>query len=214
MGPGGPAQMLASKDPIQQQKAVTALAEGLDSPAGVQRIVQAVRHKDPQVVRAALRSVVVARTPDRPLPPSVLEAVEKAAEDPRPQVKITSIQVLEAVTPAAPEDTRVPQFVLKRFLGEASPAARAAAANALGKMLYWPATEALIAAMEDENVEVRGAAAAAVQTILGLRFNFRANDPPDKRAAVLATIKAQWKVQLPFHLDYARRLRAQRKANA
>jgi HEAT repeat protein len=112
-----------------------------------------------------------------------------------------------------PEDEAVPEFVLKRFQNETAPLARAAAANALGKMLYWPAMESLIAAMSDENIEVRGAAATAVQSIVGLRYDYHADDPPDKRAAILATIKAQWKIQLPFHLEYGKRLRAQRKAN-
>lgn len=206
--------MVASKDRAVQQKGVTALAKGMNSPEGVQRVVQAVKHKDPEIATRALRSVAAAaRIPDQPLPRPVLEAVEKATEDPRQQVKIASIQVLEAITPPMPEDTSVPEFVLKRFQSETAPLPRAAAANALGKMLYWPAMESLIAAMDDESVEVRGAAGTAVQSIVGLRYNFRADDPPEKRAPILAVIKAQWKIQLPFHLEYGKRLRAQRKAN-
>ena len=214
IGPSDPTAMVASKDRAVQQKGVAALAKGLDSPEGAQRLIQAVKHKDPEIATRALRSVAAAaRTPDKPLPTPVLDAVENAAQDPRPQVKITSIQVLEAITPPLPDDTQVPEFVLKRFQVETSPLARAAAANALGKMLYWPAMESLVGALDDENVEVRGAAATAVQSIVGLRYDYHAEDPPDKRAAIVAVIKAQWKAQLPFHMEYAKRLKAQRRAN-
>jgi HEAT repeat protein len=213
MGPSDPAAMMASKDRVQQQKGVAALAKGLDSPEGIQRIVQAVTHKDPEVASRALRSVVAARTPGKPLPPPIMAAVEKATEDPRIKVKITSIQVLEAVTPAAPEDTRVPELVLKRFQSETAPLARAAAANALGKMLYWPALGPLIQAMEDESLEVRGAAGVAIVKILGTDVNFHAGDPPAKRAAAIAMVKNQARIQTPFHEDYIRRLRDRRRAN-
>lgn len=213
-GTKDPAAMVASGDRTQQQKGVTALAKGMDSPAGVQRIVQAVQHKDPEVASRALRSIVAARNPNKPLPPPVMDAVQKAALDPRPQVKITSIRVLEAITLPAPEDTKVPEFVLKRFMEETSPAARAAAANALGKMLYWEAMEPLIKALEDESPEVRGAAGAAVKAILGTDVGYKAEGPPDQRAAAIVRFKNQARIQGPFHADYIRRLRERRKANS
>jgi len=39
---------------------------------------------------------------------------------------------------------------------------------------------------------VRGRAGAAVREILGADFGFRANDPPEKRAKVVAMIKADY----------------------
>jgi HEAT repeat protein len=107
----------------------------------------------------------------------------------------------------------VPQFLLKRFVEETAPATRVAAANALGKMLYWPAMQPLIQALEDESREVRGAAGVAIVRILGTDVNFHADDPPAKRAACIAMIKNQAKIQTLFHQDFIRRLRERRRPN-
>jgi HEAT repeat protein len=207
-----PADSLRSNDPKRQQEAISALRADRDTPQGMQGLAQAVGHRDAAVACMALRAIAAGRDPSKPLEPEGLEVVRKAAADPRPQVRHTAIRVLEATTPPAPEDPTVPELLLKLFLTETSPQTRAAAANALGKLQYWPAVEPLLEALEDESVTVRGAAGAAIRKILGLDFGFRASDPPQKRAADAARIREHWKLQLPFHMDYVRRLRERRRA--
>jgi len=207
-----PAELLRSDSPAKRQQAIAVLRARRDTPDGLQGLARAAAHKDPGVARMALRTIAAGHGEDDPPGPEGLEIVKKATADPRPEVRSTAIRVLEATTPPAPEDPTVPQLLLERFAAETSPQPRAAAANALGKLQYWPAVEPLIEALEDDSVPVRGAAGAALRKILGLGFGFRAADPPRKRAAAVARIRQHWKLQLPFHADYVRRLRQRRKA--
>ncbi len=59
---------------------------------------------------------------------------------------------------------------------------------------------------------VRNSAGMAVRHILGLDYGFRATDPPQKRQAVIARLRKDWKAQLPYHLHYAKRVHDKRKA--
>ena len=207
-----PEDLLRSDSPARRREGISALRAKRDTPEGIRRLARAARSKKTAVACMALRAVAAGHRPDKPMKPQALEIVKKAAADPRPQVKHTSIRILEATTPPAPEDTAVPALLLDVFVKETAPQTRAPSANALGKLKYWPAMEPLLDALEDDSVVVRGAAGAAIREILGLDYGFRAGDPSSQRASVVARMKQQWRIQLPFYLDYVKRLRQARKA--
>jgi hypothetical protein len=202
--------MLTSGDPGRQSRAVANLSASADTPDGLERIAETVRHKDQAVARSGLRALAATVVPDRPLPPQAVKIAESAVQDPRPAVQVAAIQILEASTPPAPEDPAVPNIVLKAFLTEKAPETRAVAANALGKFQHWDAMEGLVEALEDESVEVRNSAGMAIRRILGLDYGFRAKAPPAERQAAIARIRNGWKLQLIFHLDNVRRIREKR----
>jgi hypothetical protein len=202
--------MLTSGDPGQQSRAVANLSASADTPAGLERIAETLRHKDQAVACSGLRALAATVEPDRPLPPPAVKVVESAVQDPRPAVQVAAIQILEASTPPAPEDPAVPNIVLQAFLAEKAPQTRAAAAEALGKFQHWQAMEGLVDALEDESVEVRNSAGMAIRRILGLDYGFRAKAPLEERQAAIARIRSGWKLQLIFHLDNVRRIREKR----
>jgi len=202
--------MLTSGDPGQQSRAVANLSASADTPAGLERIAETLRHKDQAVACSGLRALAATVEPDRPLPPPAVKVVESAVQDPRPAVQVAAIQILEASTPPAPEDPAVPNIVLQAFLAEKAPQTRAAAAEALGKFQHWDAMAGLVDALEDESVEVRNSAGMAVRRILGLDYGFRAKAPLEERQAAIARIRSGWKLQLIFHLDNVRRIREKR----
>ena len=202
--------MLTSGDPGQQSRAVANLSASADTPAGLERIAETLRHKDQAVACSGLRALAATVEPDRPLPPPAVKVVESAVQDPRPAVQVAAIQILEASTPPAPEDPAVPNIVLQAFLAEKAPQTRAAAAEALGKFQHWDAMAGLVDALEDESVEVRNSAGMAIRRILGLDYGFRAKAPLEERQAAIARIRSGWKLQLIFHLDNVRRIREKR----
>ena len=73
-----------------------------------------------------------------------------------------------------------------------SPEVRAAAADQLGHLRDFDAMPLLLAAMDDEDVEVRGRAGTAVGKILGVDFYFRADDPPTERRQAKARMTQLW----------------------
>ena len=70
--------------------------------------------------------------------------------------------------------------------------ARGRAAAKLGAMRDEDSMPCLLTAMEDEDPVIRGRAGAAVQKIMKADYYFRAEDPPKRRAEVLAEIKRVW----------------------
>jgi HEAT repeat protein len=209
---GDAVDLLSSGDPAGQDRAVARLSAAADTPAGLERIAEAVRQKDPVVACSGLRALAATVVPDRPLPPPAVKVVESAVQDKRPPVQVAAIQILEASTPPAPEDPTVPNIVLKAFQTEKAPETRAAAAEALGKFQHWQAMESLVKALEDESVEVRSSAGMAIRRILGLDYGFRANAPLTQRQEAIARIRNGWKLQLIFHLDNVKRIRENRSS--
>jgi hypothetical protein len=204
--------MLTSGTPNERSRAVASLSASADTPGGLERIAETLRHKDPAVACSGLRALAATVEPDRPLPPEAVKIVESAIHDPRPPVQVAAIQILEASTPPAPENPAVPNIVLKAFLAEKAPETRAVAAQALGKFQHWQAMEGLVEALEDESLEVRSSAGMAIRRILGLDYGFRAKASLEERQAAIARIRDGWKLQLPFHLDNVSRIREKRSA--
>jgi HEAT repeat protein len=204
--------MLTSADPAQQSRAVADLSASADTPAGLERIAETVRHTDAAVACAGLQALAATVKPDKPLAPQAVKIAESAVQDKRPPVQVAAIQILEASTPPAPQDPTVPNIVLQAFLAEKAPETRAAAADALGKFQHWQAMEGLVEALEDESVAVRTSAGMAIRKILGLDYGFRANGPLSQRQEAIARIRNGWKLQLPFHLDNVKRIRQKRSS--
>ncbi len=209
---GDPEDLLTSDDADKQAQGMAALANQAGTTQGLERIAQTVRHKNTKVACRGLRALAASVEPNKQLPPEAVRIAESATRDPRPTVKVAAIQALEATTPPLPEDPTVPRIVLDTFVTAKTSETRAAAANALAKFQYWDAMEALLDAMENESPAVRGSAGMAVRQILGVDYGFRANDSPSKRQAVVARLRRDWKAQLPYHLDYVKRVREKRKA--
>ena len=66
---------------------------------------------------------------------------------------------------------------------------RAAVIDGLGEAEDWDAVPELIDALEDEDATIRGRANAALRKIFKANFFFKANDPPEKRAKIVAYIR-------------------------
>ena len=81
---------------------------------------------------------------------------------------------------------------LRADMKSPTPETRAAAADRLGHLHDFDAMPLLLAAMDDENQEVRGRAGAAVGKILGVDFYFRADDPPKERREAMGRITQLW----------------------
>lgn len=79
--------------------------------------------------------------------------------------------------------------------------AQAVAAAKLGEIRDEESMPVLLRAMEDPDPVLRGRAAAAVRKIMRADYYFRANDPPERRKEVIATIKRDWKAYLKYKSD-------------
>jgi HEAT repeat protein len=66
-----------------------------------------------------------------------------------------------------------------------SPKVRSASVLGLGAQRDYDSIDLLFQAAQDESPEVRRHAGVAIQKMLGVDMGFRANDPPEKRAAIL-----------------------------
>ena len=69
---------------------------------------------------------------------------------------------------------------------------RIAAIQGVAKGWDYNAMDDLLAALDDESLEVRASAGVAVNQLLGLRFYYCADDPPEKRAKVVAQMRNAW----------------------
>ena len=74
------------------------------------------------------------------------------------------------------------------------PEVRAEAAEQLGAMKYVDAGPALIDAMSDDSLLVRAASGVAVSAIMGMRFEFSARDPANKRAEAISRVRNCWEL--------------------
>jgi HEAT repeat protein len=79
---------------------------------------------------------------------------------------------------------------LRQVLKQASnPDVRAAAAQGLGDVQDFQSVPELLRLCEDPSPLVRGRAGAAVTNIIGMDFFFKADDPPEKRKAVIESMR-------------------------
>jgi HEAT repeat protein len=79
---------------------------------------------------------------------------------------------------------------LRQVLKEARhPDVRAAAAQGLGDVQDFQSVPELLRLCDDPSLLVRGRAGAAVTNIIGMDFFFQADDPPEKRKAVIDSMR-------------------------
>jgi HEAT repeat protein len=150
------AEMAQRQDGPGAYQAVVALGEiAADAEEVVPLLVAALRHTDPDVRRAAARSLGQVGSPATAL-------LKPALSDSDAEVCRTAVEALGWMGPAA-----VPE--LTDALKNESPAARRAAARALGRL--GPAAEsaeaALIEALRDADEQVRQSAAGALGKVRG-----------------------------------------------
>lgn len=72
------------------------------------------------------------------------------------------------------------------------PEVRKTLLQAAMKMRDWRSVPEVFKAMEDPDPAIRGRAGAAARIIMGADFYFRANDPPEKRAEIIAVMKREY----------------------
>jgi len=73
-----------------------------------------------------------------------------------------------------------------------SPVVRATAIQGLASEGDYESMNEIIAALNDPNPLVRGRAGAAVEDMLGLRFDMRHDDPTEKRRVKIQLVKDAW----------------------
>lgn len=77
------------------------------------------------------------------------------------------------------------EHLQRTYRQSTEPKVRAASVLGLGAQRDYENIELLFEAAQDDSVEVRRNAGVALGKMLGVDMGFRANDPPEKRAAVL-----------------------------
>lgn len=112
-----------------------------------------------------------------------------------------SRDALEAATPAAREQAaldlarsgdRGRQHLRDVLDKSKAPEVKAAVIQGLAGVRDFDSMPRLIQNLEDTSQRVRASANAAVVEILGADFYFRADDPPEKRAAAIQAIKREY----------------------
>ena len=143
-------------------------------------LVKEASNKDSKAACRAVR--VMGRVGTRALP-----GIRAAMKDTRPEVRQ---EAMIAVSSAGNEgDTPVLSNVVA---ADESAVVRAAAARTLGRMKAYTEVELLLKAMDDDDLNVRRHANAAIVKIIGASVSFKASDPVEKRRADIASMRAMW----------------------
>jgi HEAT repeat protein len=119
-------------------------------------------------------------------PPEVL-ATESLGNGPLVVRERAAIELADYGERALPQLRQV-------FRESTVPEVRAAAILGISQAKDWQSVPELLNAMEDESLLVRGRAGAAVRDLIGADYHFRAEDPPEKRAAILSEIRRVYHV--------------------
>jgi HEAT repeat protein len=113
--------------------------------------------------------------------------IKEAMADPRPRVRERAAQ---AFADAGRHDEAAP--LAKMVREDRSANVRAAAVSGLEHMFAFDQMDTIIAAMDDQDVAVRRRASAAARRFSGVVVGYKAEDPPDKRRAAIATLREVW----------------------
>jgi hypothetical protein len=76
--------------------------------------------------------------------------------------------------------------------------------QAVASIEDWRSLPEIFVAMEDPDKAIRGRAGAAARVIMGMHVQFRADDPPEKRAKDLEIIRDEYKAMVPRYPKYYR----------
>ena len=155
-------------------------AEG--SEKAMRAIAEITRDEDTRVACRAVLAVASSRLEigDR------REHILRAAQDDRPEVRRVAMVGIGRLDDRKRDAEMLAQVARK---AQEAPQVRAAALQALGKLRAWDQRHAAIDALSDASPLVRGQAAAAIRSMTGRDFHFRANDPPEKRAIAIRLIR-------------------------
>jgi hypothetical protein len=85
-----------------------------------------------------------------------------------------------------------------------SPEVKSAVIQGLGAQRDWDSMPKLIEALGDSSDRVRDRAGIAVTAILGVDYFFRANDPPQKRASAIKSIRQRYNKMLKNPPSFAK----------
>lgn len=136
--------------------------------------------RDPDARVAAFSMPALARVDGA----RALPVIHSAASDPRPEMRTAAATAFAQLSD--PIDVSVMNQLLAK---DAAPQVRLAAAKALGKADQWAGLKQLVAALDDPDAAVRGAAIRSIEKIMGMRFDFDATAPRNKRQATMAKIR-------------------------
>ncbi|MDP6045231.1 MAG: HEAT repeat domain-containing protein [Phycisphaerae bacterium] len=165
---------------VAVQRRIEALAANDDQAA----LIAETRVKDEKAACMAVRAMGRLRLKFKAASAS---GVRAAMKDPRPAVRQAATI---AISHAGNEkDTPVVSAVL---IEDKSPSVRAAAALTLGRMRAYTEMETLLKALEDDNMDVRRRANAAIVKILGASGGFNASDSPARRQSSIAILRGMW----------------------
>jgi len=115
------------------------------------------------------------------------ETLKNAVGDSRAPVRRAAVTALGDLGEARHAD-----ILIRVLRDDPVPAVRAAAADAMGRLRSRGLVPALIAALADPSLLVRGRAGAAIRRLSGRDFGFRAGDAAHKRRQVTRKIAAWW----------------------
>ena len=115
------------------------------------------------------------------------QTLKNAVGDSRAPVRRAAVTALGDLGEARHAD-----ILIRVLRGDPVPAVRAAAADAMGRLRTRGPVPALIAALDDPSLLVRGRAGAAIRRLSGRDFGFRAGDTAYRRRQVVRKIAAWW----------------------
>ena len=171
------ADQLHSKDRARRLAAIDALARD-GSQEAMRAVAEVAGDADGRVASRAVLAVSSSRLKNR------RTYVMRAVEDLRPEVREAGMIGVGRLRDKQ-EAAMLSRVVNDRREDEH---VRAAAVQAIGLMRAWDHRDAAIHALDDPSPRVRGRAAAAVRSMIGRDFGFRANDPAAKRKAAIQRI--------------------------
>ncbi len=125
--------------------------------------------------------------------PKAAPEIRKVMKDPRDEVREAAVVALGRVSAHVPppEDMAALAETSREDKAEK---VRAAAVTALGGMHAFEEMETLLTAMqEDESIDVRRRAGAAVARIIGVDVDFKAGDLPQKRQQSIERFRVIWR---------------------
>ncbi len=135
---------------------------------------------------------------EQPLPPPA----PPPPPSPPPSPEQLARQALEAPTPDEQEVAAVrlaglgkpAKQHLRRVLSQSqSPEVRAACIGGLAVQWDYDSMPAFLDALDDDSELVRGRAGRAVERMMSVDFDYRYDDPPEKRAAAVKRFREHWK---------------------
>lgn len=175
-------KQLRTGNPEERYAAIRGLAEK-DSRKANAAITEHIQDAEPRVAGRAVLALGTMRRDAN------VELLEKGLADARPEIREASAIALGRLDVKMAVRT---EGLIRILDTDESASARMAAATALGQRKVRDGMPALIAALEDDDPEVRSRAAGAIREISGKPFGFPSRGDPEARAAIIKQIKAWW----------------------